>query len=157
MDLTQLANLGEFIGGVAVLVTLVYLALQTNRAGVASEAGNTLSTVTLHSRWRAAMLQNDTLAAIAAKANRGEPLNPEEAIQFHVLCDELFIAASVTYANGVRSGALHDTTGDIQYLVNLLRLMPGAVSEWERAREVTAAVSQEFVEIVDNRLAASRV
>ncbi len=28
MDLTQLANLGEFIGGVAVLVTLVYLAVQ---------------------------------------------------------------------------------------------------------------------------------
>ena len=28
MDLTQLANLGEFIGGFAVLVTLIYLALQ---------------------------------------------------------------------------------------------------------------------------------
>jgi hypothetical protein len=28
MDLTQLANLGEFIGGVAVLITLVYLAFQ---------------------------------------------------------------------------------------------------------------------------------
>ena len=28
MDLTQLANLGEFIGGVAVLVTLVYLVTQ---------------------------------------------------------------------------------------------------------------------------------
>ncbi len=28
MDLTQLANLGEFIGGVAVLVTLIYLAAQ---------------------------------------------------------------------------------------------------------------------------------
>ena len=28
MDLAQLANLGEFIGGVAVLVTLIYLALQ---------------------------------------------------------------------------------------------------------------------------------
>ena len=28
MDLTQLANLGDFIGGVAVLVTLVYLAIQ---------------------------------------------------------------------------------------------------------------------------------
>ena len=27
MDLTQLANLGEFIGGVAALVTLVYLGL----------------------------------------------------------------------------------------------------------------------------------
>lgn len=28
MELTQLANLGEFIGGVAVLVTLIYLAVQ---------------------------------------------------------------------------------------------------------------------------------
>jgi hypothetical protein len=28
LDLTQLANLGEFIGGVAVLVTLIYLAVQ---------------------------------------------------------------------------------------------------------------------------------
>ncbi len=32
MDLTQLANLGEFIGGVAVLVTLIYLAIQLRRA-----------------------------------------------------------------------------------------------------------------------------
>lgn len=28
MDLTQLANLGEFISGVAVLVTLIYLAVR---------------------------------------------------------------------------------------------------------------------------------
>ena len=32
MDLTQLANLGEFIGGVAVLVTLIYLAVQFGQA-----------------------------------------------------------------------------------------------------------------------------
>jgi hypothetical protein len=31
MDLTQLANLGEFIGGVAVLVTLIYLAVQVHQ------------------------------------------------------------------------------------------------------------------------------
>ncbi len=39
MDLTQLANLGEFIGGLAVLVTLIYLALQvrqSTRPGAAS-------------------------------------------------------------------------------------------------------------------------
>ncbi len=32
MDLTQLANLGEFIGGVAVLVTLIYLASQVRQS-----------------------------------------------------------------------------------------------------------------------------
>ncbi len=31
MDLTQLANLGEFIGGVAVLVTLIYLTVQVRQ------------------------------------------------------------------------------------------------------------------------------
>ncbi len=38
MDLTQLANLGEFIGGVAVLVTLVYLAMQARQSAVANRA-----------------------------------------------------------------------------------------------------------------------
>ena len=32
MDLAQLANLGEFIGGIAVLATLVYLALQVKQS-----------------------------------------------------------------------------------------------------------------------------
>ena len=51
MDLTQLAQLGEFIGGVAVLVTLVYLAVQVRsgaqeqRAASISNATHELSTV----------------------------------------------------------------------------------------------------------------
>ncbi len=32
MDLSQLANLGEFIGGIAVLVTLIYLAMQVRQS-----------------------------------------------------------------------------------------------------------------------------
>lgn len=38
MDLTQLANLGEFIGGVAVLVTLVYLAVQVRQNTASTRA-----------------------------------------------------------------------------------------------------------------------
>ncbi len=49
MDLTQLANLGEFIGGVAVLVTLIYLALQVRQGTQAAEA-----TVTRYSNRRLA-------------------------------------------------------------------------------------------------------
>ncbi len=40
MDLTQLANLGEFIGGVAVLVTLVYLALQVRSSAQEQRAAS---------------------------------------------------------------------------------------------------------------------
>ena len=35
MDFTQLANLGDFIGGVAVLVTLIYLAVQVKQGTTA--------------------------------------------------------------------------------------------------------------------------
>lgn len=35
MDLTQLANIGEFIGGLAVLITLVYLAIQLKQGTTA--------------------------------------------------------------------------------------------------------------------------
>ena len=38
MDLSQLANLGEFIGGLAVLVTLVYLAFQVRQGTKAERA-----------------------------------------------------------------------------------------------------------------------
>ena len=38
MDLTQLANLGEFIGGIAVLVTLVYLAIQVRQGNRVARA-----------------------------------------------------------------------------------------------------------------------
>lgn len=34
MDLTQLANVGEFVGGVAVLVTLVYLVIPVRQGNI---------------------------------------------------------------------------------------------------------------------------
>ena len=44
MDLTQLANLGEFIGGVAVLVTLVYLAVQVRQGSAAQRVTSAITT-----------------------------------------------------------------------------------------------------------------
>lgn len=38
MDLSQLANLGEFVGGIAVLVTLIYLAVQMRGSAVAERS-----------------------------------------------------------------------------------------------------------------------
>ncbi len=40
MDLTQLANLGEFIGGVAVLATLVYLVIQVRQGNANMRAAS---------------------------------------------------------------------------------------------------------------------
>ncbi len=50
MDLTQLANLGEFIGGVAVLVTLVYLAVQVRQNTIAIKRSNVREVTREHVR-----------------------------------------------------------------------------------------------------------
>ena len=57
MDLTQLANLGEFIGGVAVLVTLIYLAVQVRQ----NTLSNRVSTLLEMSEASASL--NDMLAS----------------------------------------------------------------------------------------------
>ena len=43
MELTQLANLGEFVGGVAVLATLAYLAIQVRQGAVAQRAATEIA------------------------------------------------------------------------------------------------------------------
>ena len=75
MTIQDLGALGELIGSVAVLATLVYLALQTRRTRIATEAQGTMNALTAYSHWRTSLLQNsDTVRAIrpASKADAGK-------------------------------------------------------------------------------------
>jgi len=58
MDLTQLANLGEFIGGVAVLVTLVYLVIQVRRGNADARASSRQTLIQNWSHYVFEMSQN---------------------------------------------------------------------------------------------------
>jgi len=83
MDLTQLANLGEFIGGVAVLVTLVYLAVQirhNTRAVTRSTQQELWSNITgLSSQ----ITQNaDSATLILASDHPDRSLSPEDTMRF---------------------------------------------------------------------------
>ena len=56
MDLAQLANLGEFIGGVAVLVTLIYLAVQVRHNSRLLDIQNLQASAAGHQRIQASLL-----------------------------------------------------------------------------------------------------
>ena len=66
MDLNQLANLGEFIGGVAVLVTLIYLAAQV-RSGARERKASSMREATREMGschvWTGFMMQLRDIAA----------------------------------------------------------------------------------------------
>ena len=82
MDLTQLANLGEFIGGVAVLVTLVYLALQVRQSTRQSAGTLQYTMLAEHNRILESTRANWEHAALAVKASKGDSLEAVEEVQF---------------------------------------------------------------------------
>jgi len=83
--LETLGNLGDFVGGIAVVVTLIYLALQirqnTQATKVTSMVGVIEFSQQANSRVSSAHLPN-----VLAKLNRGDQLEAEElvAFTFHV-------------------------------------------------------------------------
>ncbi len=62
IDLTQLATLGEFVGGVAVVVTLIYLAVQVRQNTCAAKAANNRARIDGHSRYLIAVTADPVLA-----------------------------------------------------------------------------------------------
>ena len=68
MDLTQLADLGELIGGIAVLVTLIYLAAQVRQNTKSTRYLATQSLVAGQAESNFLMAGNDGLAAIIQDA-----------------------------------------------------------------------------------------
>ncbi len=161
MGLTQLANLGEFIGGVAVLVTLAYLVTQTRQSRIAVEqsakfAGlqSTGAVMEGYSRWRA-MVSDPAIASTVAKANGDESLSAAEAMQLEAVLAELFIAATFAYQSSMASVSLQPFSIDVAYLVAYLKKNPGGAGEWHRFKYVCEGICPEFVAAIDGGLAES--
>ncbi len=161
MDLTQLANLGEFIGGVAVLVTLVYLAVQTRQTRAAAEetakfasVGGSLASVERYGHWREMVLRDPNLADLLVKANQGTETSESEGLRLSLVFDELFFVGAVGFVQGT-SGSTAHTPLDVDYLVAFLRKNPCGIPEWERLKEMARTVSPDFVSSIDEGLGAS--
>ncbi len=107
MDLTQLANLGEFIGGLAVLVTLVYLAVQLRNSNQISTAEAVRDTVQTLSTYRQ-MLADEDLSAVWAKAQQDQALSPKEQVQVRAVLSELTYASFAGFVNPRSAAGITD-------------------------------------------------
>ena len=157
MNWDAIGAIGEIIGAIAVVATLLYLSIQTNRTRMAVEAGSTTATQEAYSRWRTAFVQNSDLAKAFAKANAGEELSPEEKIQFCFYCHEIFFCAVATLEASTRSGAAHDNALDIDYLKRVFEIIPGAASEWKRLHPIFLSASPKMTTAIDEYLEKNEI
>ena len=159
MTIQELGSIGELVGAVAGLVTLVYLSMQMRQTRLSAEETAyfarqqaTATNVNMYSRWRQS-LQNPQLAGILIKADRGESLTATEQLQLSSTFEELFAATWQAYVSTQPGKSLYDAPSQIDHLMDVLKAHPYGVSEWRRFRHMVARLSPELVAAVDARIA----
>jgi len=151
-----LGNLGEFLGSVAVVVTLLYLAVQVRNARADADA-NAFNATSSNSRDVQALFL--THAELWTRANAGEPLNEHESFVFDSLTE---LRANHAFFAYRRSAALGNGREGI-HAVNLAIFFhehPIAGARWlarekfrMSLREVAGwAYQPDFVENVERAL-----
>ena len=144
MDLTQLANLGEFIGGVAVLVTLVYLAVQIRQ--------NTLQVRLSTGTAMIANIQNALAPAYDhfETFDRGligdSDLSPRDKRFFSALMFRNFHALQNSYYQQVQ-GSLGDWSVVNVNVVGTLTHQPGGVQWWQENKD---KFNRDFRDLIDS-------
>ena len=161
MSIQDLGALGEIIGGIAVIVTLVYLAIQTRQSRIAAEQTAkfaelqaTRAVMDGYTNARSLWLSNPAVTEALAKANANEVLSESEKIQLSVVFEDLFVASAFAYLSSRASATRHASTADTNYLVLLFEENPGLLHEWHRIESIVRDVSGEFVDKVNKQMEA---
>ncbi len=141
--------IGEIIGAVAVVATLLYLASQTRHTRTAVESAANIGTAEAHSRFRQSLMTNSDLADLLARANSDPAVTEGEQIRLRALFHDIFIACAI----GILTRANEKTPRtDIQFLAEFLNENPYGVLEWKRRRSEMCEIVPEFCREIDQRL-----
>ena len=161
MSIQELGSLGELIGAIAVLATLIYLSLQTRQARIAAEETAkfsglqaTHSMLDLYFDWRRTLFSDPAHRDIIAKANEGKDLLRSEQFTVGLLFHDLFFAAAYSSISAASGGSMHEEEADVEYIVWILRENPCALVEWNRVKGIVARMDRNFVSQVDQQMEA---
>jgi hypothetical protein len=150
--LSQLADLGELIGGIAVVASLVYLAIQI-RQNTRMVRGTTLHQNTdLWSSLFFRLAEPDIAQAyVAGMTGRGD-IRPSQYTQFFFICRAMFVAFENQYYQ-MRQGVLDPETYAAyeRSISTQLLAFRGFRIWWEQSRSV---FSPAFIAHLDGMIAA---
>lgn len=169
MDTVQmLGSLGEFVGAIAVVATLIYISVQVRHSGLLLEANkrateeNTrlsrAAALDRHndsvSRWRGRLIENAEVARIWQTAVDGDDLDQVERLRLR----NLFIDWINTYrANFSRAKAVGDEGLARQAVVSVAPLLartPSFVEFWRHSRTMNLLAAADFVAAIDEEIEA---
>ena len=151
MSLEALAYLGEVIGAVAVVVSLVYLAVQIRQSTQAQRTENYGRALERISNIQALWSHDDDLSALLAKgAEDSAKLSPPERIRFTYAFLELFGAIEFMF-HAYKEGAIPEKVWARWSETVAWWMSLRGVQDWWR--HLPVSFTADFVEFVDGILA----
>lgn len=155
MDLGTLADLGEFVSGVVVVVSLVYLAVQVKQNTRSLRTENYARALDRISAIQSQLSRDAVLTALFSRALLGSAaLSPRERLQFTWCAYEFFGAFEFIF-HQARAGALPDEVWERWAATTAWWLSFPGIREWWAARPTPFSAS--FSGFVDGCIRESRV
>ncbi len=151
LELGDLADLGEFIGGIVVIFSLVYLAIQVRQNTDSIRAENFARVVDRISATQSALSQDPELATLHARGVADiQSLSPQERIQFTWWFVEAFGAFEFIF-HQARAGAIPEEIWARWSATIRWWLSHPGVRDWWHASP--APFSESFTSFVEAQLA----
>ena len=157
MTLQDLGAIGELVGGLAVVLSLVYIAFQVrqnsrqiDQNSRQLEASMYFASGEAFSRWWSLVIQDERLADLWNRGLAGETLSSTDRLRFHGMASVLFNAWENNF-HQEQIGVHHRGTLEIGSPV-LSRLLgsPGVRAWW--VREARRNFTPEFIRAVETRI-----
>jgi hypothetical protein len=154
MNIDALGNIGDFLGGLGVIVTLVYLALQVRQNTITSKTNSYQEAVSAVSEWSREVGVNSEATDILLRGSLNqEDLSPQEQMRFNLLMS--------AYLRNMENLHMKFLTGAVDSVVwdgwetrlrTFFHNSPGMITYWNDNQSV---FSPKFRRTVDAVLASS--
>ena len=153
----MLGSLGEFVGAIAVVATLIYLTIQVRHSREAMEENSRLAqsavlanTFVHFSQFRRHIIDDADVARIWREGCAGQELDENDRTRFEALGQELVFGVNSIFGQAVAAGN-EDLVADMPpVLAGSVHANPGIRRIWGEVRGgLTARARSSFAEAVD--------
>jgi len=158
MSWQELGALGEAVGGIGVILSLIYVAYQIRQSSHQIEqnsrhieASAYASTNQVFTDWQSMLAENEDLARIWLRAHRGEEFEGEEQVRFNSLIQVLFSALENNFVQCSLGTVKRDTLTIMGDDIARLLSRPAGAKWWER--QGPRSFSPEFRTAIDRTMA----
>ena len=155
MNWDALGAIGEIIGAVAVVVTLLYVARQIRQANAQTQATARYSFVEAYGHMNTSISGNKAVASVFRRGIKGLDLDEDEYIQFFALLGQFLNTWSVLYDLHADGMLPENQWTMVRKDIITMMSEPGGREFWERVGHL--GVHEDFRDAVNEALASDEV